>query len=167
VRQQLANILYYLDGPCAPQELNNAPANFRLPENNIIAQATRVGLLDCSLLPPPLFGHVTHMGNHLTGIVNAPGAPDNQQQRANSINENLNNVAAWLKQVRADALKLIVMDDTTLRGASSLRADIALQANNVASGAVDPATSTSVPSAAQIADNIEQLATFDVMPFKG
>jgi hypothetical protein len=163
VRQQLANILYYLDGPCAPQDLNNTPNNLR-PENGLIAHATQIGLLDCSLAPLP--GHITHIGNHLTGIVNAPGAPANQVQRAIGINKNLSNIKAWLVNVHKDALQLIAMDDATLQSAHALRADIALQANNVASGAVDPATQTPVPSAQQVADDIEQLATFDVMPFK-
>src|SRR5947209_12809171 len=164
VRQQLANILYYLDGPCAPQDLSNAPASYRAPENGFITHATQIGLLDCSLAPLP--GHVTHIGNHLTGIVNAPGAPANQVQRATEINKNLNYVTKWLKQLRSDALQLVVMDDATLQSAHPLRADIALQANNVASGAVDPATQVPVPSAMQITDDMEQLATFDVMPFK-
>jgi serine/threonine-protein kinase len=165
VRQQLANILYYLDGPCAARELSNAPAAYRAPENGIIAHATQIGLLDCSQAPLP--GHVTHIGNHLTGIVNAPGAPTNQVQRANEINNNLNYVTKWLKQLRSDDLKLAAMDDATLQSAHPLRADIALQANNVASGAIDPTTQASVPSAMQITDDMEQLATFDVMPFKG
>ncbi len=164
VRHQLANILYYLDGPCAAQELSNAPAAYRAPENGFITHATQIGLLDCSQAPLP--GHVTHIGNHLTGIVNAPGAPANQVQRATEINKNLNYVTKWLKQVRSDALQLAVMDDTTLQSAHPLRADIALQANNVASGAIDPATQVSVPSAMQITDDMEQLATFDVTPFK-
>jgi eukaryotic-like serine/threonine-protein kinase len=164
VRQQLANILYYLDGPCAPQDLSNAPASYRAPENGFITHATQIGLLDCSLAPLP--GHVTHIGNHLIGIVNAPGAPANQVQRATEINNNLNYVTKWLKQVRKDALQLVVMNDATLQSAHPLRAAIAQQANNVASGAIDPATQVSVPSAMQITDDMEQLATFDVTPFK-
>src|SRR5436305_1385968 len=81
-------------------------------EHCFITHATQIGLPDCSRAPLP--GHVSHIGNHLTGIVNAPGAPVNQVQRATEINNNLNYVTKWLKQVRNDALQLVVMNDATL-----------------------------------------------------
>ncbi|MFL5627979.1 MAG: serine/threonine protein kinase [Ktedonobacteraceae bacterium] len=164
VRQYLANILYYLDGRCAPQDLINAPGS-KVPENDTIAHDTKVGLLDCPLAPQPP-GYITHIGNHLSGIAQAPGAPADQVQRAIQINKNLSNIKAWLQKVRADALQLAVMDDAHLSHAQALRNDMAVQAENIVSGGIDPATQSSVPSAAQLSSTIELLANFDVMPFK-
>ena len=164
VRQQLANILYYLDGPCAQQDSSNAPG-VKTPENNIIAHDSAVGLLDCPSLPIP--GHVTHIGSHLGGVTQAPGAPADQIQRAIEINKNMSNIKAWLDKVHADALQLVNMDDTSLRGAQSLRTDIATQANYVLSGGIDPVTQAPVPSAEQIVSTIGLLSDFNVTAFKG
>ncbi|MBV9230266.1 MAG: serine/threonine protein kinase [Chloroflexi bacterium] len=163
VRQQLANIVYALDGRCAPGELSHAPITS--PENAVIAHATTIGLLDCAQAPTPP-GHLTHISRHLIGISQAPGAPAAQIKRAIDINNELDMENVWLKQVRTDALQLAGMDDTHLAQASSLRNDLAVQANNVVNGAVDPSTQATIPSAQQIASTIEILANFDVMPYK-
>jgi eukaryotic-like serine/threonine-protein kinase len=52
VRQLIVDIVYYLDGKCAPQELKNAGVTPG-PENNGIARASIVSLLDCAQLPDP------------------------------------------------------------------------------------------------------------------
>jgi hypothetical protein len=163
VRHQLANILYYLDGKCAPQELSNAPIN--TPENATIAHNSQISLLDCSLMSQPP-AYLTHLGSHLSGVANAPGAPADQVQRAIQINKNLSPTKAWLQKVRADALQLSVMNDAQLGQALALRSDIATQANNVMSGGFDAATQASVPSAAQIVSQMQLLATFEVTPYK-
>jgi hypothetical protein len=164
VRQQIADILYYLDGKCAPQELSNAPGS-KIPENSMIAQDSVIGLLDCPLAPVPP-GHLPHISSHLSGIAQAPGAPAAQIQRAIQINKNLSYIKAWLDNVRADDLQLAAMNDAQLLRARALRNDMAVQAEYVLSGGIDPATQAAVPSAGQIASNIELLANFDVMPFK-
>jgi hypothetical protein len=164
VRQQLANILYYLDGKCAPQDLSNAPGT-RLPENDMIAHDSTVGLLDCAQVPEPP-GHITHIGTHLAGLAQAPDAPADQVQRAIQINKNLSFIKIWLEKVRTDAQQLVVMDDAHLTQAHALRSDLAQQAQYVVSGGVDPATQAPVPSAGQIASNIELLGSLEVTPFK-
>jgi ribosomal protein L29 len=164
VRQLVANILYYLDGKCALQDLNNAPGS-KLPENPAIAHDTSVGLLDCAQTPVPP-GHLTHIALHLNGIAQAPGASPNQIKLAIEINKDLNNIKAWLVQLRTDAMQLATMDDTQLGQAQALRNDMVVQANYVLGGRVDPATQALEPSAVQISNDIEFLASFDVMPFK-
>ncbi len=167
IRQQLANLLYYLDGKCAPQELTYAPAGSpSLPQSGTISRSTVVGLLDCAQVPDPP-GHVTHIGRHLIGIAQSPGAPADQVKRATQINSDLNNIKAWLVQARKDAMQLIAMNDTDLLQAHALRNDLAVYATYTVSGRTDPITQAIEPSAQQIANNIELLATFDVMPFKG
>ncbi|MBV9230994.1 MAG: hypothetical protein JOZ18_16920, partial [Chloroflexi bacterium] len=164
VRQLVANILYYLDGKCALQDLNNAPGS-KVPENAQIAHDSGVGLLDCALTPEPP-GHLTHIALHLNGIAQAPGATQNEIKLAIEINKDLNNVKAWLEQLRTDAIQLAMMDDTQLGQAVALRNDMVVQANHVLGGRVDPATQALDPSAVQISNDIEFLASFDVMPFK-
>lgn len=164
VRQQATNILYYLDGKCATQDLQNAPVQ-TVPENDTIAHATSIGLLDCPLLPEPP-GHITHIGRHLVGIARSPGATAAQMQRASEINKDLNTVNALLQKVRADARQLAVMDDAHLSQAQTLRNDMVVQANNVLNGSVDPATGDVIPSVQQIGSTIELLANIDVTPYK-
>jgi len=164
VRQQIANILYYLDGKCAPQDLTNAPGN-KLPENADIAHATSIGLLDCSLQSDPP-GHITHIGLHLNGIAQAPGASPEQVKRAIEINKDLNPIKAWLVQMRVDARQLAVMNDAQLAQAQALRNDLAIQADYAVNGRVDPATQALQPSVRQICNTIELLANFDVMSYK-
>ncbi len=162
VRQQIANILYYLDGKCAPQDLTNAPGN-TLPENAAIAHATSIGLLDCPLQSDPP-GHITHIGLHLNGIAQAPGASPEQVKRAIEINRDLNPIKAWLVQMRADARQLAVMNDVQLAQAQALRNDLAIQADYAVNGRIDPATQALQPSVRQTCNIIELLANFDVMP---
>jgi hypothetical protein len=164
VRQQIANILYYLDGKCAPQDLANAPGS-QVPENNLIAHDSVVGLLDCAQAPEPP-GYLAHISSHLSGIAQAPGAPATQIQRAIAINNNLSYIKVWLNNVRNDALQLANMNDTQLSQARTLRNDMAVQAEYVLSGGIDPATQNPIPSAGQIVNNIELLANFDVAPYK-
>jgi len=163
VRQQIANILYYLDGKCAPQDLTNAPGN-TLPENAAIAHATSIGLLDCPLQSDPP-GHITHIGLHLNGIAQAPGASPEQVKRAIEINRDLNPIKAWLVQMRADARQLAVMNDVQLAQAQALRNDLAIQADYAVNGRIDPATQALQPSVRQTCNIIELLANFDVMPY--
>ncbi len=164
VRQQIANILYYLDGKCAPQDLSNAPGS-TLPENATIAHDTSIGLLDCPQVPEPP-GHLTHMQRHLSGIVQSPGANAEQIKQAAQINQYLNYIGSWLLQVRTDAMQLANMDDAQLSHAHALRSDMAVQAGYLVSGRMDPTTHTAEPGAQQITNDIELLASFDIKAYK-
>ncbi len=164
VRQLLVDVIYYLDGKCAPQELKNAGVTLG-PENTGIAHAATVSLLDCALLQNPP-AHLTHVGTHLKGIAYAPGVTPQQQSRAVQINSDLNNVKAWLLQVRSDALKLVAMNDTQLMQAQNLRNDMATQAEYVVGGRVDPATQALEPGVDEICDSITLLASFEVTAYK-
>jgi hypothetical protein len=124
-----------------------------------------VGLLDCAQAPEPP-GYLAHISSHLSGIAQAPGAPAAQIQRAIEINKDLSYLKVWLDNVRTDALQLALMNDTQLSQARTLRNDMAVQAEYVLSGGIDPATQNPIPSAGQIVNNIELLANFDVRPYK-
>ena len=163
VRQLVVDIVYYLDGKCAPQELKNAGVTLG-PENSGIAHASTVSLLDCAQLPDPP-AYLTHVGTHLKGIAYAPAVTAPQQNRAIQINGDLNNVKAWLLQVHRDALKLAVMSDTQLMQAQNLRDDMATQAGYVMGGHVDPTTQTLEPGVGEICDSITLLASFEVKAY--
>ncbi len=163
VRQLIVDIVYYLDGKCAPQELKNAGVTLG-PENSGIAHAATVSLLDCAQLPDPP-AYLTHVGTHLKGIAYAPDVTAQQQSRAIQINGDLNNVKAWLLQVHSDALKLVAMNDTQLMQAQNLRDDMATQAGYVIGGHVDPTTQTLEPGVGEICDSISLLASFEVKAY--
>lgn len=164
VRQGITNMLYYLDGKCAPQDLSNAAGN-TLPGNDIIAHDTSIGLLDCPQVPEPP-GHLTHIQRHLSGIVQSSGATAEQVKQAVQINQYLNTIRSWLEQVRTDAMQLANMDDAHLHPAYTLRSDMAVQAGYLVSGRMDPTTHTAEPGAQQITNDIELLASFDIKAYK-
>ncbi|GLV53768.1 hypothetical protein KDH_06190 [Dictyobacter sp. S3.2.2.5] len=160
VRQQLTDILYFLDGACAPATVKglSIPSS---PDNQSIALSTRVGLLDCAQQAEPP-GHLTHMSVHLNGIVQSPGVRSDQIKRAIQINKDLDPVRVALEGVRKDALQLGRMDDTRLKAAQNLRNDLLVQADQAVNGRINPDTQLVEPSAMQICNSIELLASFDV-----
>ena len=164
VRQLITDVIYYLDGKCALQDLNGAPGP-KVPENNAIVHAATISLLDCARLTDPP-GHLTHVALHLNGLVKAPGAPAQQIQLAARVNSNLNPLRAWMQQLRTDALQLAQMDDTHLGQARALRNDLVLQASYALAGRVDPATQVLQPGVEQICGEISLLATLEVSPYK-
>jgi eukaryotic-like serine/threonine-protein kinase len=164
VRQLLTDILYYLDGRCAAQDLNGAPGP-KVPENAAIAQAATISLLDCAQLTEPP-GYLTHVALHLNGIVKAPGAPAQQIPLAAKVNSDLNPLHAWMQQLRTDALQLAQMDDAHLGQARALRNDLVLQASYAIGGRVDPSTQLLQPGVEQICGEISLLATLEVSPYK-
>lgn len=166
IRQQITNVLYYLDGKCAPQDLSNVPAGAPTqPQNATIAHDTQLPLLDCAQTTDPP-GHLTHIGLHLAGLVHEPGVTANQVKLAIQINASLNITRARLENVRKDAIQLAAMNDTQLTQAQGdLRNDLALWASRALEGGVSPATQEVEPSVRQICDNIELLAIFDVAPY--
>lgn len=164
VRQQITNILYYLDGKCAAQELSRAPVVLG-PENAGIAHDTSVSLLDCPQVTVTS-AYLTHIALHLNGLAQAPGASPIEVKRAIQIDNDLTNIKSWLLQVHKDALQLAMMDDTHLAQAQQLRGDLAEYADFVVGGRVDPTTQAFEPSAQQICDNIELLADFEIVPSK-
>lgn len=163
VRQQLTNILYYLDGPCAQTELipTHLPTT---PDSNTIVTDTKIGLLHCEKITPA--GHVAHLSSHLGGIIHAPGTTQTQKTRAFTISNNLNAINQWLTNVRADSIKLATLNNTQLEKASTLRNDLIVQADYVVNGRIDPQTQATEMSASQLCSEIELLASFNVNPIR-
>lgn len=164
VRQLLTDVLYYLDGKCAQQDLNGA-AGPKTPENNGIITATGLSLLDCAQVTDAP-GYVTHVALHLNGIVKAPGASARQIKLAAQVNAYLNPIRAWLMQMRTDALQLVQMDDLHLTQARVLRNDLVVQAGYVLGGRVDPPTQLLQPGVGQVCNEVSLLANMEVSAYK-
>ncbi|HEX6477623.1 MAG TPA: protein kinase [Ktedonobacteraceae bacterium] len=167
VRQQLLNLLYYLDGDaCIVPDLQHVPSGTPIaPENGTIANIARVPLLD-TCTQPHTIGFVRHIGAHLQGVTGAPGATRATQITASEIDKALNQVQAWLDNVRADAIKLINTPNSQLVQTSSLNTlgDLATQARYAYTGHIDPTTGTYTGGVTWIYDSIQRLAILEVTP---
>jgi transcriptional regulator with XRE-family HTH domain len=163
LRRHLTRILDYLDGTTyAWQDVptTGTPAILVDPREGSL------GLLQFTPEQQPP-GYLNHIEFHLHGLVSAPGATSSQQERAGQIEAAINTINAWLEQVRQDARRLIVMTDTQLRqlGALTLLNDLHILATAASSGQTDPVTGNIQKGAEQVAQDVQHLATLDIMPY--
>ncbi len=166
VRQQLVNILYYVDGQaCIASDLQNAaPGTPQTPENATIAHIAHVAMLEpCA---QAALGYVRHIGAHLLGLVNSVGATQQTRDAAAQIDKAMNDVKAWLGQERSDAIQLLDMPDAQLAQASALSTlgDLVTQARSAYAGHVDPTSGAYQGGVLWIYSNIQHLVIFDVTP---
>ena len=181
VRGLLSNILYYLDGECAPADLQGAPAGTPLtPGNATLAQIARFSLINPCLqeqqeqadILKQVFratphDYVDHTLFHLTGVVQSPGATSDLRALATQLNRAVSDLKNALERVRQDAQQLVHMTNEQLHqsAAFALVGDMALQARYAYAGQIDPITGNSQEGALWIYNNVQRLATFDVMPY--
>jgi len=181
VRGLLTNILYYLDGECAPADLQGAPTGTPLtPGNATLAQIARFSLINPCLqeqqeeadLLKRVFratphDYMDHTLFHLTGVVQSPGTTPELSALATQLNREVSDLKTVLERVRQDALQLVHMSDEQLQqpAAFALVGDMALQARYAYAGQTDPITGNSQAGALWIYNNVQRLATFDVTPY--
>jgi len=163
-RQDLVDILYYLDGQaCVQQDLQGVPQGTpTTPENATNAMIAHVALLQlCGQLPIP--GYLVHIGVHLNGVIHAPGASADQQKLANQITVEMDDLNMLLEKVHQDVQRLVKMSNAQFLQLSgqALLNDLATQAKEAYRGQTSPSAQ---PGALQIHDDIERLATLNVMP---
>jgi hypothetical protein len=162
LRKNVIRILDYLDGKTFVQ--TDVPPG---TPNLVDPRLGSVALLefDPQNQNPP--GYLYHINKHLQGIIQAPGATQDQRQIAAQIDKAINQVTSWLQLVRTDAKKLINTPDNQLLspGALSLLNDMDTQAGYAYSGQLDPATNQTQGGVLQIHHNIERLATFNVTAY--
>jgi hypothetical protein len=167
VRQQILNLLYYLDGTaCIVPDLQHVAAGTPIaPENNTIADIARAPLLD-TCTQPHTIGFVRHIGAHLQGVTSAPGATKATQTAAAQIDEALNQVKIWLTNARMDAITLLDTPNSQLVQTSSLNTlgDLLTQARYAYTGHIDPTTGAFAGGVTWIYDSIQRLALLDVSP---
>jgi hypothetical protein len=142
---------------------------------------SQVGLLniDTENEDPP--GYVTYMGNHLTGLTNAPGATDSEKSQIFQIGTALNNVGLNLKTIRNDAKNLIAELNSlpkanpkdkhyhepilnTNDGINTLN-DMYAQSIAMYYGQYDPTTGNRVGGSLWITDHIQYLAMLTVKKY--
>ena len=181
MRQQLVNILYYLDGECTQADLQGVPPGTpTTPENGTIAHIAHFALLnpytqeeqEQATLLKNVFQHVPHnyvdhMLFHLARVIQSPGATPALHALAIQINTAINSVKNWLGQVRLDAVQLLHIpgEQLTQLSAFEILGNLELQARSAFAGQTDPDTGNFQEGAAWIFDNIERLATLDVTAY--
>lgn len=181
MRQQLVNILYYLDGECTQGDLQGVqPGTATTPENGTIAHIAHFALLNPCVqeeqeqanILKQVFQHVPHnyvdhMLFHMAGVIQSPGARPALHTLAIQINTAINNVKNWLGQVRQDALQLLHMSDSQLIQLTGLDilSDLEREARYALTGGTDPNTGDTQEGAAWVFDNIQRLTTLDVMAY--
>src|SRR6266702_2552582 len=162
LRKNVIRILDYLDGKTFVQ--TDVPPG---TPNLVDPRLGSVALLefDPQNQNPP--GYLYHINKHLQGIIQAPGATQNQRQITTQIDKAINQVTSWLQQVRTDAKKLMNTPDNQLLSQKSLSLlnDMDTQAGYAYSGQLDPATNQTQGGVLQIHHNIERLAIFNVTAY--
>jgi serine/threonine protein kinase len=181
IRQQLVNILYYLDGECTQADFQGVPPGIATqPGNGTIAQIAHFAILNQCVQEEQaqadalkhVFAHtphnyVEHLLFHMAGVIVSPGATPFQHALALQINRAINNVGGWLAQVHQDAVQLLHMTDQQLVSIAGLETlgDLEAHARYASTGWTDPASGEVQQGAEWIYDNVERLATFDVSPY--
>ena len=177
VRALLVNMLYYLDGECAPAEVQGAPttllnativhiARFALVNPCLQAQQEQVDILKQVFRSTP-HDFIDHLLFHLNGVVKSPGTLGDLNTLTSQLNTAVTAVKTNLTQLRQDALQLVHMGDQQMAqpSAQALVADLALQARYAYSGQPDPVTGNTQGGVVWIYNNVQRLATFEVTPY--
>ncbi len=163
LRQHLVNILYYLRGTaCAPLDLQGVPQGTPTTPDARIAPQVKASLLECSQ-NTSITSILAHTELHIRGIFQAPGVTSTQITLAPRIQTNLEQVTSWLEQLyQQDILHLLTLSDSQLLQSSTLSFfdDMKTVSNEAYTGQ----TPTSKMGVVQMSSDIEQLATFDIMP---
>jgi serine/threonine protein kinase len=144
IRDHLERILNYLTGPSSIQA-------------GVSNQAR------------PGYGYyLDSIDQHLTGILNAPGATQAQRITATQIKADLKNIRSWLVQMRRDAERLQGLADQQLLLDSSLLImdDMTTQALHAYSGRLNPVSNEVQGGVIQIHYNLGHLANFEITQYK-
>ncbi len=167
VRHKMVDILYMLDGRgCIAQDIqeHGAVGETNTPDDATLSTEAAIPLLDCAWTPT-VTSYVAHIHNHLNAMIQSPGVLSDQVALANQIAPELNAINAWLLTIQSDARQLIGMKDAQVIQTQGidLRNEIAALATNVLSGGTNSQTGMQEPGVQEISNQIQQLATMDVM----
>ena len=158
----VVRILDYLDGvSLVGQDVPTGPSVLVAPPLG------EVPLIDVAE-NQPLVSYIDRMNTDLTALFDRPDATANMRQFAvQADNAVFDNVKSWLVQVRQDARKLVVMNETQLLSAATLSIvdDMANQATNAYNGQRDPSNSHFQGGALWVHSHDQQLATFDITTY--
>jgi len=127
-----------------------------------IAPQVKASLLECSQ-NTSITSILAHTELHIRGIFQAPGVTPTQITLAPQIQTNLEQVTSWLEQLyQQDILHLLTLSNSQLlqSSAQSFFDDMKTVSNEAYKGQ----TPTSKIGVVQMSNDIESLATFDIMP---
>src|SRR5439155_7362469 len=102
-----------------------------------------------------------------TGVVQSPGTVHDLSTLAAQLDTAVTDLKNSLERVRQDAEQLVRMSDEQLQqpSAFAILGDMALQARYAYAGQTDPVTGNSQEGTIWIYNNVQRLATFDVIPY--
>ena len=161
LRRQVDRVVQYLDG--------EAYAFRELPPKTawlVDPLAGRPGLIDFDIAEneQELASYISHVKIHLSGMANAPGHTEAQQQLAAHIDSVLTTVESLLKRVRSDAVQLAKMNDRQLQqqAALSILDDMQANATTAYVGQTDPSTGVTVAGEVWVHAQMQSLATLPI-----
>jgi hypothetical protein len=161
-RRQSIRILDYLDGIAFVSQ--DLPPNTPVLVNGRLGS---VGLLEVAgpAQDPP--GYLSHIVQHLNGLLEADKFSPQLRNKAALIVNGLDNIQTWLEQVRSDARQIMRMSDTQLRqpAALALINDMISNVSNAFAGEPDPITGQMHEGVSWIHENMQALATIDIAPY--
>ncbi len=163
MHRHFVRILDYLDGTAFVGR--DVPAGTPIISDPTIAQ---VALLTSDTVHQDPPGYVDAIGQHLRGIVDAPGITKNQRNFVFTILNALTDVKANLEQVHQDAKKLVQMNDAQLLNPATvpLLDDLVAHANSAYAGTTDANTGEQQSGTTWIYYAIQSLASLQVEPYK-
>jgi MFS family permease len=161
VRRHMIRILDYLDGGGYVYSSGDVPPGSPLLVDPL---ASRIGLLEVNPTQE-LPAYLTHVDHHLQGLINAPGHSEAQLQRAVKLDAALAKAISLLQKVHQDAIKLVKMDATQLKGddALTLLNDMTTSATDAYSGQFDTAGGGITNGIIWIHHEVQGLATIPVI----
>jgi serine/threonine protein kinase len=179
IRKHLSDILYTLDGKCAPIGVpHGAISAAMIPGEPIINGSAYFPLFEPCIqkTEPQITGtndtkvqrdDLDDILFHITGILQSPGITLSMQTQAEQIVMAINRVKGWLNQVQRDAIALVRMTDSQLLmpSAVGLLSDLILKTRYAYAGQLDPLTGNMLGGVVYIYDGIQHLASFDVSPY--
>ncbi len=163
VRRQSIRVLDYLDGVAFVSQ--DVPPGTPLLVNGRLGS---VGLLQVAgpAQDPP--SYISHIVQHLNGLLQAGKFSPQLSTQATTIVVGLDNIQNWLEQVRSDARQILHMTDVQLRqpAALSLINDMIVNVSNAYAGEPDPVTGQMHQGISWIHEHMQALATIEIAPYR-
>ncbi len=162
IHRQVVRILDYLDGSSLVNQ--DVPAGTPLLVDPLLAQLGVIKLATNSSTD----SYMSRIDNHLHYISRGPGVSATMRQQALQTDKVIPGLLKWLEQIHLYAKQLVVMDNSQLQQTStlSLLDSLETQATYAFAGRLDPATNALEAGAIQLHYRIQQLATFEIQPYK-
>jgi eukaryotic-like serine/threonine-protein kinase len=172
IHNQIIRTLDYLDGTSFIG--SDVPTGTPFLADSHIAQVALLGPKPQDLeapgyvyqnQPPP--GYVYLIQTHLNGAILSPQATPAQHQLAVQISTNIDSTRQELTQIYQDAKQLLPLSNAQLLQPSSLALldQMATQAQDAYTGQSSPSTGDAQGGALWIYNNLQRLATFNVVPY--